>query len=335
MHASKSKLFCSFIVLFLLSFGLLFNVPALALEQKPVDKVAQWWGEDWGKLRVLPMIARYGDQVHIHGMVVGGAAADPFWSCSQYVGWSANGTSSVSITVPGTWDMPFSGHDIFGNKVNIMKRDAGELPPYGWEDRISDTCYCVVTSFGANGGCKSREHQPMLFRMMDQSNPREGNVQFATVNGKSGWTAVKATFKGNVGVAWSDTAKGYVYVVSNESQLDEDSDGDGISDAWEYAHSPNQSLDDFGGSSTSGSSMLTSAANKQQLVNSSVWVNPYAPRDSGWVPVSINDWDGDHISNLTEFLNWKKGIKTTKDTRLIQPLSILPASFPYIFTSRR
>ena len=279
----------------------------MALEPKPVTRVAQWWGEDWGKIKVIPKMVRNGDQVYVQGVVVGSAAADPFWSCSQYVAWSANGTSKISITVPGTWEMPFTAHDIFGNKVNIMnKAGGGEPPPYGWADRISDTCYCVVTDFGANGGCESREVQPQLFRMMTEFTLREGNAQFATVNGGSGWTAVKANFYGSIGVAWSDKAFGYVYVVADESLLDEDTDGDGISDAWEYAHSPTSNLDDFGSATTKA------ATDNMKSADSGDWINPYAPGESGWVPVSITDWDGDGFSNKTEFLNWKNNKVDTK-----------------------
>jgi len=277
---------------------LLCSIPVFALEAKPEAEVARWSGKDWGIIKILPRIAKYGDKVHIHGIVVGSSASDPFWSCSQYNGWNANGTSSISITVPGEWDMVFTGHDIFGNKVNVMQRDGGDKPPYGWEDRISDTCYCVVTDFGANGGCQSREIQPVLFNMMDPMNPREGNVQFATVLSGKGWERVGATFGGYVGVGWSDVAADYVYAVSDDSLLEEDSDNDGLSDAWEYAHSPNQSLDDFAG----GSSVQSAGI---QVLAEDEWVNPYAPSEPGWVSAGPNDWDGDGISNKEEYLKWK------------------------------
>jgi hypothetical protein len=246
-------------------------------------------------------MVKYGKQVHIHGMVVGGPASDPFWSCSQYSGWLPNGTSSIAITVPGPWEMIYTGFNIFGEKVNIMEKDGGEKPPYGWEDRISDTCYCVVTDFGASGGCESREVQPLLhrmIRMMDQMNPREGNVQFATVLSGSGWTRLKGTFGGYVGVGWSDNAFDYVYVVTDEAILKADSDLDGLPDAWEYAHSPNGSLDDFNNSS----SMNIKAMNSLQTASS--WTNPYAPSLPGWVSAGPTDWDGDGISNREEYDNW-------------------------------
>jgi hypothetical protein len=281
-------------------------VEAFALKTKPDAKVAQWSGKDWGKVKILPRIAEYGDQVHIHGVVVGGPASDPFWSCSQYNGWNANGTSSIGITVPGEWDMPYTGHDIFGNKVNVMKKDGGEKPPYGWEDRISDNCYCVVTDYGANGGCQSREVQPVLFRMMDQMNPREGNVQFATVLSGSGWQKVTVTFGGYVGVGWSDKAYDYVFVVSDDSLLDEDTDHDGLPDAWEYAHSPNQSLNDFAGGN------IRTSTNMRALSESD-WVNPYSPSEPGWISAGPNDWDGDGISNKDEYLKWKNKKKDIND----------------------
>jgi hypothetical protein len=269
-----------------------------ALEPKPEADVAQWSGDDWGIVKILPRIVKYGGKVHIHGMVVGSSASNPFWSCSQYNGWNANGTSTIIIKVPGAWEMETTGHDIFGNNVNEMRKDGGELPPYGWENRISDTCYCEVTDFGATGGCKSREIQPDLFRMMDQQNQREGNVQFATVSSGKGWTPVSVIFGGYVGVGWSDTAVDYVYVVSDESMLEEDSDNDGLSDAWEYAHSPNQSLDDFAG----GSSLTSSSI---QVLAEDDWVNPYAPSMPGWVSAGPNDWDGDGFSNKDEYVKWK------------------------------
>lgn len=89
------------------------NVKAFALEQKPDTKIAMWSGINWGIVKIVPKIVKLGEDIHIHGIVVGGPASDPFWSCSQYEAWKANGTSSISITVPGEWDMPYSGHDIF------------------------------------------------------------------------------------------------------------------------------------------------------------------------------------------------------------------------------
>jgi hypothetical protein len=281
---------------------------AFALEAKPEAKAAQWSGVNWGIVKIVPRIVKYDDQqIHIHGIVVGGPAADPFWSCSQYRGWNANGTSSISIIVPGGWDMPFTGYDIFGNKVNVMSKDGGELPPYGWEDRISDTCYCYVTDFGANGGCESREVQPDYFRMMDLFNPRQGNIQFATVLSGSGWTGVEVLFEGSVGIGWSDRAYDYVYVVSDDSLLEEDSDNDGLSDAWEYAHSPNQSLDDFAG----GSSVQSTGI--QPLAEEEEWVNPYAPSQPGWVSAGPNDWDGDGMSNKEEYQKWKSNKRDGND----------------------
>jgi hypothetical protein len=193
--------------------------------------------------------------------------------------------------------MPSTGTDIFGNKVNVMRKDGGEPPPYGWENRISDTCYCYITDFGAAGGCESLEVQPDLFYMMDQWNPREGNVQFATVQSGSGWTGVSVTFGGYAGVSWSDWATGYVYVVSDESQLNEDFDHDGLPDAWEYAHSLTLSLEDFEGG--------TVVTPRMGVLSDTEWVNPYAPSEPGWVSAGPNDWDGDGVSNKDEYLKWK------------------------------
>jgi len=170
IRMKKSIVGCALLIIFLIA--ALCEATAFALENKPDAAIAKWSGQNWGIVKIAPRIARYGDQIHIHGIVVGGPAAYPFWSCSQYSAWTANGTSSISITIPGDWDMPNSGIDIFGNKVNVMTEDGGDPPPYGWENRISDTCYCFVTDFGASGGCESGEVQPLLFRMMDLMNPR-------------------------------------------------------------------------------------------------------------------------------------------------------------------
>lgn len=67
---------------------------ASALEQKPEATAAQWSGINWGIVKIAPRIVKYGQQVHIHGIVVGGPASSPFWSCSQYQAWKANGTGS-------------------------------------------------------------------------------------------------------------------------------------------------------------------------------------------------------------------------------------------------
>jgi len=127
---------------------------ANAIPERPERRFAQWSGANWGMMITVPRIARYGDEIQAHGTVVGGPAADPWWSCSQYSAWTANGTSGINVAVPGSWEMPSSVIDYFGNRVSIMERDAGDPPPYGWEGRISDTCYCVVTDFGAQGGLR-------------------------------------------------------------------------------------------------------------------------------------------------------------------------------------
>lgn len=281
--------------------AILAGTEVYAIPARPTREDALWSGQVWGRAFVLPRIARHGDQIYMRGSVLGGPAADPWWSCSQYSAWTANGTSSISLVVPGTWQMPFTGYDIFDNKVNVMQKDGGEKPPYGWANRISDTCYCEVTTFGATGGCESREIQPHLFFMMDPLHPGEGNVQFAKVTSQSGWYPIQVQFVGYAGVGWSDWARDYVYVVSDESQLAEDSDGDGLPDAWEYAHSPTQSLDDFTGGPIERAALATRGAR--------TWVSPYAPREPDWVSAGPRDWDGDGASNTDEYLAWLAGAR--------------------------
>ncbi len=268
-----------------------------AIPERPERRFAQWSGQNWGMVITVPRIARYGDTIQAHATVVGGPAADPWWSCSQYSAWTANGTSGINVSVPGNWEMPSSIIDYFGNRVSIMTREAGDPPPYGWEERISDTCYCIVTDFGAQGGCESREYQPKFFHLMDQFNPRSGHVKFAKVTSGNGWVSITGQFDGRAGVGWSDWASDTIYVMGDEADLSEDSDRDGLPDVWEYAHSPNQSLDDFGGSVQR--SALTAEA--------PAWVSPYAPRELDWVPVSASDWDGDGVSDKDEYHRWLAG----------------------------
>jgi len=311
---------------------------AHAIPERPERRFAQWSGQNWGMVITVPRIARYGDTIQAHATVVGGPAADPWWSCSQYSAWTANGTSGINVSVPGNWEMPSSVIDYFGNRVSIMTREAGDPPPYGWEDRVSDTCYCIVTDFGAQGGCESREYQPLLFHMMDQFNPRAGHVKFAKVTSGNGWVSITGQFEGRAGVGWSDWASDTIYVLGDEADLSEDSDEDGLPDVWEYAHSPNQSLDDFGGSVQRGAltSRCDSAPQRMNRIETDriaraslpapsagagrspeqtftlttdppAWVSPYAPRESDWVPVSASDWDGDGVSDKDEYHRWLAG----------------------------
>ena len=308
LNLRKGKII-NYACVILFCIAILCSVTAFALEPKPDATAAKWSGENWGIVKIVPRMVKYGDQIHIHGILVGGAASSPFWSCSQYSAWTANGTDTISLAVPPGWDMQYTGIDINGSKVNVMTKAGGEPPPYGWEDRISDTCYCYVTDFGANGGCQSREVQPDLFRMMDEFNPREGNVQFATVLSGSGWTGLSVAFSGWVGVGWYDRARDYVYVVSDESQLNEDSDNDDLADAWEYAHSPTQSLDDFAG----GNAVASRQSQQVQVLSEAEWVDPYAPSEPGWVSAGPDDWDGDGFSNKEEYLKWKNNKKDSND----------------------
>jgi len=273
---------------------------AAAVPEKPAATAALWSGQTWGIVQVVPRVARHGDQIHMHGMVVGGPAAEPWWSCSQYSGWLPNGTSRIALVVSGDWEMPYTGFDIFDQKVNVMDKDGGPKPPYGWENRISDTCYCEVTTFGATGGCQTREVKPELFLRMDQFNPRQGNIQFATVTSRNGWYPIQARFSGYAGVGWSDDARDYVYVVG-AAELADDADGDGLADAWEYAHSENHDLGDFGGGAVDADARAAAAEARAART----WVSPYAPREPGWISAGPNDWDGDGISNRDEFLGWR------------------------------
>lgn len=286
------------------SMAIVFSLRVHALEQKPEATPARWSGAPWGIVRVLPGIVKYGDQIHIHGIVVGGPAGEPGWMCTQW-GWAANGTSSISIAVPADWDMPSTSADEYVKK-NTWTKDGGEPPPLGWDNRISDTCYCDIKDFGAEGGCATAEVKPDLFKFMDEFNPRSGNVQFATVMSGSGWTGIRVMFTGRAGVSWVDWATDYVYVVSDESMLEEDSDSDGLSDAWEYANSPNQSLNDFSGGTITQSSRIRALSEEE-------WVNPYAPKEPGWVSAGPDDWDGDGFSNKDEYVKWKNNKRDNDD----------------------
>ena len=82
-------------------------------------------------------------------------------------------------------------------------RDAGEPPPYGWEDRISDTCYCDVAYLCAQGGCPSGEVVPQLYGGGGGNNYQQ-EVVGTQAHGE--WTGISARFDGWVGVGWSDYA---------------------------------------------------------------------------------------------------------------------------------
>ena len=158
--------------------------------------------------------------------------------------------------------------------------------------------------------------------MMNPTNPREGNVQFATVNSGSGWVAVEAHFSGTVGVPHADYAQDYVYVVADESQLQIDSDNDGLPDAWEYAHSPNNSLDDFAGGPQP-------RMKESENTESGEWIDPYSPKNPGWIPAGENDFDGDGLSNLQEYQLWNSGAKDIQDYPYDPAFINFTSSFPF------
>jgi len=103
-------------------------------------------------------------------------------------------------------------------------------PPYGWEDRISDTCYCYTDYFGAHGGCASGEVKPTLYGGGGGNNYQQ---EVLATRAYGEWTGISARFDGWAGVGWSDTAIGYLAVIDGTEER-EDNDDDGMWDAWEF-----------------------------------------------------------------------------------------------------
>ncbi|MEW6429529.1 MAG: dockerin type I repeat-containing protein [Thermodesulfobacteriota bacterium] len=284
-----------------LFFSLSFSAPVFAITPKPSGWVtdAKWSGQRWGVIEIMPAIVKKGSTLRVQGIVVGGPAAIPYWGCTEW-GWSPNGTFGIGIYSRGIND--------------LLVKEAGAPPPLGWENRISDTCYCYLSTWGASGGCSSKEVQPNFFiQRPAQAAPMEtyydlGHRISVSMNPRSnGWQLVGVEFSGTAGVGWSDTARDYVYLLGDLSELDEDSDQDGLPDVWEIAHDPalgnGDPLSKFSGGPVS---TAKSVASRQSLAipsNGSL-IDPFAPREPNWVAKDENDWDGDGISNKDEYLNW-------------------------------
>lgn len=202
---------------------------SVGIEPRPEPKDAQWAGETWGQLHVVPAVTKPGYSVTARAVVVGGPAGDPSWHCSQYSGWVAAGTSTIAIVIPDEWS--FTSTDGFvraiGGRVALQTSDAGDMPPYGWEDRISDTCYCYIETFGASGGCETREVAPLFASAYQQ--------EFVPQGTPGEWLTVSGEFSGWNGVAYGDYATGYVMILDDSEEF-EDSDDDGIADEWELAY---------------------------------------------------------------------------------------------------
>ncbi len=302
-----SILYVSITVFF--SIILLNAVPSVAWSPKPAPKYAEWSGEKWGMVVVYPTIARHGDEIMARGVISGGPASDPWWSCSQYSHWTANGTGNLKLQFPGSWEVPQAVKLTSYNIVEASEsKESGDAPP----DDYSETCYCKITTFGAQGGCESREWQPTLFHVPNFMNPNAGINRFAIVKSGEGWIPITAIFSGRAGVGHVDWAIDHIYIIPEPSArnvsknisksdlpavLREDTDNDGLPDIWELASSPNESLNDFAG----GESEYDPAP---VAISEEEWVNPYSPRLASWTPRSVNDWDGDGFSNMEEFENW-------------------------------
>ena len=294
---------CSFIVTTCFVFSLT-AASALAMEPKPTQYVedAVWW-KTWGVVQIVPAIVKQGSTLMIHGSVVGGPAADPYWGCTEW-GWSPNGTHAIGIYCSQ-----------LGVK-DLLTREAGDPPPLGWKNRISDTCYCSLSAWGASGGCKTREVYPTFFERRVEQEPgfqfNRGHKTITTVNPPSYnyWKMVVVEFSGTAGVGHSDAARDYVYVLGDLTALEEDSDGDGLPDVWEIAHDPalgsGDPLGKFSGGpvESNNASLSSSGIMLRQASSGCPGTDPYAPRGEDWVRVSPNDWDGDRTSNKDEYLKW-------------------------------
>ncbi|HRX84659.1 MAG TPA: hypothetical protein P5572_06520 [Phycisphaerae bacterium] len=208
---------------------LLAAAPAHAIDPRPAGTFALWSGEVWGELQVTPAITKSVNSVTARAIVRGGPAGNPSWHCSQYSGWVAAGTGTIAIVVPEDWSFTSGPGYVrsIGGRAMIQESSAGDPPPYGWDDRVSDTCYCSVGSWGASGGCATREITPTFATAMQEE---------IVAPGASGqWVRISAEFYGWNGVAWNDSATAYVYVIDETAEL-LDTDDDGIGDDWEIAY---------------------------------------------------------------------------------------------------
>ncbi len=206
---------------------------SFALGPRPSPKHAEWWGETWGEVQITPAITKPTNSVTVIAKVVGSAAGSPLWSCSQYSAWVAHGTNAITIGIPVDWKFT-TGEGAADGSTRFMSetRDPGDPPPYGWEDRISDTCYCYTDYFGASGGCASGEVRPTLYGGGGGNNYQQ---EVLATRAYGEWTGISARFDGWVGVGWSDTAMSYLAVIDGTEER-EDNDDDSLWDAWEFVY---------------------------------------------------------------------------------------------------
>jgi hypothetical protein len=276
-------------------------------DPKPQDWLqdAMWGSERWGVVEAVPLAVKKGTRLRIQGVVVGGPAADPYWGCTDH-GWAANGTFAIGIYMRGLND--------------VGSREASDPPPLGWEDRVSDTCYCTVSAWGASGSCSTREVYPALF----QRRPPEASgleavfssghqaERTADPGGANYWDRISVEFSGNASVGHSARAYDTLLTIGDLSALDEDTDGDGLPDIWEVAHDPAPGVGDplskFTGGPTITSRLLDwlvpVAHAAVPLTSNHTERSRYAPREAGWVSRGPTDWDGDGISNQDEYAHW-------------------------------
>lgn len=199
-----------------------------AIEPAPPSQYASWAGQTWGELLVTPAITRAGNSVTARAIVRGSPGGNYSWHCSQYSGWVAAGTDTIAIVIPEDWSFGSGPGFVrnIGGRSSIKTSSAGDPPPYGWEDRLSDTCYCDVGTWGASGGCETGEIVPTFGRT------HQDEIIIPGPTGK--WVRVTAEFYGWNGVAHVDQAVAYVMVIAADTEL-EDNDNDGIYDGWEIA----------------------------------------------------------------------------------------------------
>jgi hypothetical protein len=204
-------------------------VPAVAQysTDPPTPTPAKWGGRTWGVVDMQPKVVRPGDTAILEAALLDGGPATTGFYCSSGAGWRVQGTENVTLKYSsvcfelvdyepkpsqyvkvsvGAYEVTWNGLSGDAPTASVAR----ELNPNAGAD-----CYCHVDWWGARGktdGCNKpigTFGQGQVFRLYLKARA------VPTIRGASCSTAGKytlnemATFGGNYGPGWSDSAETY------------------------------------------------------------------------------------------------------------------------------
>ena len=189
---------------------------ALALGPPPTPTIARWGGGPWGTLNVSQKIVNNGDTVTITATVVGGPPVGTYCGWAQ---WQSEGTSSVSIEIPGCFalvDYSPRADSLHTVVVTSSAVNWGSVYPPAPPNYVNAECYCVDSPWGQRSWTDTCPENLWKTGMVGAGATFSVTLR-ATCSTDTDWGTTMAGFTGNWGVGWSDEATDYFKIGGHAS----------------------------------------------------------------------------------------------------------------------